>query len=247
KRGVCVEYSHLLIALLKSLGFETRYVSGYVLADDWQPHAWVEVKTPEGWLSVDPTFLEAQNLDNSHIAMYYAESQDRVFDSVSSDKRIKFSSKEEVIPTLMEKLNSRTPVKVSYAFSESENTLTVSLENLENSYKFYSYAVSFPPEISAGEDTIVILAPNQKQTFEYNLNSPSFKEGFTYNIPARITLNDYEIMHDLIIDGAKVKKQSLEFLPAPGKPKNTEICFGPSLLILFSSLSILLVKRGNHA
>ena len=66
KRGVCQDFSHLMISCLRSLGLACRYVSGYILttppagqarlvgAD--ASHAWVSVYCPiNGWIDFDPT------------------------------------------------------------------------------------------------------------------------------------------------------------------------------------------------
>jgi transglutaminase-like putative cysteine protease len=67
--GVCQDYAHVMIAMLRSQGIPARYVSGYFYATDVagggtpdtseitvQTHAWVEVWVPEfGWWAIDPT------------------------------------------------------------------------------------------------------------------------------------------------------------------------------------------------
>jgi transglutaminase-like putative cysteine protease len=66
RRGVCQDFAHFLIAVLRSLGIPARYVSGYLntvpppgKAKVWgadASHAWVSVHGPgSGWLDVDPT------------------------------------------------------------------------------------------------------------------------------------------------------------------------------------------------
>ena len=65
RRGVCQDFTHILLALLRRIGLPCRYVSGYIapraLGEDDGPttiatHAWVEVLLPElGWVGVDPT------------------------------------------------------------------------------------------------------------------------------------------------------------------------------------------------
>ena len=66
RRGVCQDFSHLMIACLRALGLAARYVSGYLLTEPppGQPrligadasHAWVAVWCPGlGWIDVDPT------------------------------------------------------------------------------------------------------------------------------------------------------------------------------------------------
>lgn len=66
RRGVCQDFAHVQIAVLRSLGLAARYVSGYLLthppagaerligAD--ASHAWVSLWCPEvGWVDFDPT------------------------------------------------------------------------------------------------------------------------------------------------------------------------------------------------
>jgi transglutaminase-like putative cysteine protease len=66
RRGVCQDFSHLMLAVLRSLGVPARYVSGYL---NTQPppgkpkvvgadasHAWVAAWDPSaGWIDLDPT------------------------------------------------------------------------------------------------------------------------------------------------------------------------------------------------
>lgn len=59
-RGVCQDYAHIMIGILRTQGIPARYVSGYLnLSDDRsdsQLHAWVEVLIPKvGWRGFDPT------------------------------------------------------------------------------------------------------------------------------------------------------------------------------------------------
>jgi transglutaminase-like putative cysteine protease len=55
-QGVCQDYAHIMLSLLRCLGIPARYVSGHLLGDG-APHAWVEVLlAPAGvWLAYDPT------------------------------------------------------------------------------------------------------------------------------------------------------------------------------------------------
>lgn len=60
--GVCQDFAHVLLALLRQIGIPARYVSGYVCPHDHQlrgegaTHAWVEAWIPSlGWVGVDPT------------------------------------------------------------------------------------------------------------------------------------------------------------------------------------------------
>lgn len=61
-RGVCQDFSHTTLSLLRSVGIPARYVSGYVHSEDaeigvpmvGESHAWVEVWNG-GWEAFDPT------------------------------------------------------------------------------------------------------------------------------------------------------------------------------------------------
>jgi transglutaminase-like putative cysteine protease len=57
-KGVCQDFTHLMIALLRSFGLAARYVSGYIhrANKESQSHAWCEVWLPDlGWVGIDPT------------------------------------------------------------------------------------------------------------------------------------------------------------------------------------------------
>lgn len=56
-QGVCQDFTHLMLALLRSFGVPARYVSGYIHRQaESQSHAWCEVWLPgPGWLGIDPT------------------------------------------------------------------------------------------------------------------------------------------------------------------------------------------------
>jgi len=62
--GVCQDYSHVMIALARSWGIPSRYVSGYLFLEgapgEQSPqgasHAWAEFWLPDiGWIGFDPT------------------------------------------------------------------------------------------------------------------------------------------------------------------------------------------------
>ena len=62
RAGVCQDFAHLMLALLRSLGIPCRYASGYIcpnkngMRGEGATHAWVEVWLPgAGWRGIDPT------------------------------------------------------------------------------------------------------------------------------------------------------------------------------------------------
>lgn len=52
--GVCQDYAHLLIALLRHHHIPARYIVG-VAQGEGESHAWVEVWVGDHWLALDPT------------------------------------------------------------------------------------------------------------------------------------------------------------------------------------------------
>ena len=74
KRGVCQDYAHVMIAVARSWGIPTRYVSGYMhvtglrgeIVPETATHAWVECLLPDlGWFGFDPT--NATTADERHV------------------------------------------------------------------------------------------------------------------------------------------------------------------------------------
>ena len=74
RRGVCQDYAHVMIAIARSWGIPTRYVSGYMhvtglrgeIVPESATHAWVECLIPHlGWFGFDPT--NAGIADERHV------------------------------------------------------------------------------------------------------------------------------------------------------------------------------------
>lgn len=106
KAGVCQDFAHVMLVMLRQVGIPARYVSGYICPKDHElrgegaTHAWVEAYIPfHGWIGLDPT--------NNCIA---------------SDRHVRLA--------VGRHFTDCTPVKGIYKGS-SEHTLEVSV-NIEN-------------------------------------------------------------------------------------------------------------------
>ncbi len=63
RKGVCQDFAHIMIALVRPLGIPCRYISGYLFhqeradrSSESATHAWVEAYLPDiGWVGFDPT------------------------------------------------------------------------------------------------------------------------------------------------------------------------------------------------
>ena len=86
--GVCQDFAHLMLGLLRLSGIPCRYVSGYLHVDRKprevsQSHAWVEVYAPSiGWVPFDPT--HNRTIDERYIVVGHG----RHYDDVPPNKGI---------------------------------------------------------------------------------------------------------------------------------------------------------------
>lgn len=79
RRGVCQDFAHLQIAMLRSLGLAARYVSGYIrtypppgkprLVGADASHAWLSLYCGgAGWIDIDPTNNKLIGADHTTVA-----------------------------------------------------------------------------------------------------------------------------------------------------------------------------------
>jgi transglutaminase-like putative cysteine protease len=86
--GVCQDFAHLMLGLLRLRGIPCRYVSGYLHVErkkrePSQSHAWVEVHAPgAGWVAFDPTHNRA--VDERYVVVGHG----RHYDDVPPNKGI---------------------------------------------------------------------------------------------------------------------------------------------------------------
>jgi len=79
--GVCQDYAHILLALLRKCGIPCRYVAG--LASDYgETHAWVEAWINDRYYGIDPT--RDKLIDEGYIAL----SRGRDFEDCSVERGI---------------------------------------------------------------------------------------------------------------------------------------------------------------
>jgi transglutaminase-like putative cysteine protease len=88
RAGVCQDFTHLMLALLRLRGIPCRYVSGYLhverlAAEPAQSHAWVEFHSPSaGWIPFDPT--HNREVDERYVVVGHG----RHYDDVPPNKGI---------------------------------------------------------------------------------------------------------------------------------------------------------------
>ncbi len=199
RRGVCVEYSHLLISMLNSLGIKTRYINGYVLAGEWQPHAWVEAEIPGyGWLPLDATFNQVGILDSSHVMISYGLDQRSVYDRIVSKS-----------PDIM--LDSETTVKryspvenpkgleASLRYDNQTHVANVNIRNTRNEYVFALYRFSSPREYWGDDTALLLIEPLERVQRGYEVNYETLPEGYVYSVPLEVAANDAKASTQAVI------------------------------------------------
>jgi transglutaminase-like putative cysteine protease len=190
KRGVCVEYTHLLLSLVRSLGFEARYVNGYVKANNWQPHAWTEIFVPEyGWLPADPTFGQVGTLDNTHVAINYGLDQASAFDLlVTQDPEARIEVSGKVSENFLSE--DQKGVNIGLDFQAKDSYAEVKLTNTRPDFVFGSY-LFYAPGGSGQINSSVVLLPPLQTTYRYHVvNYSLFEQGYLSDIPLSASFND---------------------------------------------------------
>ncbi|GAA4964756.1 transglutaminase family protein [Algibacter aquimarinus] len=76
KKGVCQDFTNVLLQMVKMAGIPARYVSGYICPNDditrgeGATHAWIEAYIPfYGWLGIDPTNNAIANENHVRLAV----------------------------------------------------------------------------------------------------------------------------------------------------------------------------------
>jgi transglutaminase-like putative cysteine protease len=200
RRGVCVEYTHLLISLARSLGFQTRYVSGYVYSNTWQPHAWAEIYLPgHGWLPADATFGQAGVLDSTHLAIRKSDDQSASYDLLlSQDEDVDIQARD----SLEVGFESEDPKGVSIGLHMDEQTYVaeVAIANSRPDYVLGSFSLALPDNFGGEKTSVLLLRPNETLRLYQGLNHSLFAEGFYYTVPVYASFNDAQDDDTLTVD-----------------------------------------------
>jgi transglutaminase-like putative cysteine protease len=97
RAGVCQDFTHLMLALLRRRGIPCRYVSGYLHVESEsgqaaQSHAWIEFHSPgAGWIPFDPT--HNREIDERYVIVGHG----RHYDDVPPNKGIYRGNAEETL------------------------------------------------------------------------------------------------------------------------------------------------------
>lgn len=203
RRGTCDEFSHLLIAMLRSVNIPARFVAGLVYTGEtWGMHAWVEAAIDGEWVALDPTYGEAGRIDATHAVFSYGVDQDDIKSEIRA--RSNGLSGASLDGTAITPVPS-VQILSRGNFSQDRFTMSVSVPSgrvgegsLENVSVVVSGAkeptgvslsISAPRELSVlnGANRLVYLAPGQTRSASWRVLVPAdLNEGYVYRYPITV-------------------------------------------------------------
>ncbi len=232
RRGVCVEYTHLLISMARSAGFDTRYVSGYVYANTWQPHAWAEIYVPGyGWLPADATFGQVGVLDGTHLAIVLGDDQSSAYDLLLSDSGATAVARDSVTTDFLS--NNTRGVEVRMHTDNYTYAVAVEVANTRPEYVFGTYTFLPARTYAEPESDLVLLTPNEIMRKQYVINSSLFDEGYTYALPFSASFNDARADQEMVVSRP----------PQDAVQAGAGQCGAPSAILLLVLLPACLAAR----
>jgi transglutaminase-like putative cysteine protease len=117
--GVCQDFTHLMLGLLRLRQIPCRYVSGYLHVSPGegevaQSHAWIEFHSPAaGWVPFDPT--HNRPVDDHYVVVGHG----RHYDDVPPNKGIFRGNADEILRTEV-RTQASTPKDISALHEEME-------------------------------------------------------------------------------------------------------------------------------
>ena len=113
--GVCQDFAHLMLALLRLRQIPCRYVSGYLHVEPSngetaQSHAWIEFHSPTaGWIPFDPT--HNREIDERYVVVGHG----RHYDDVPPNKGIYRGNADEGLGAhVVTRVSARKPISTLY-------------------------------------------------------------------------------------------------------------------------------------
>jgi len=201
KKGVCSEYTTLLIALCRAVGIPARYVSGEAYSNlealkGFGEHAWAEVYFPGyGWVPFDSTYAEYGMVDASHIALKKSVDSDEPsssFEWLGNDADLTpgelditaeiVSSGEKIEPFV--RLDPYVTPELAIG---SYGLLSVDITNLLNIYVATTIDLSKTEELSVEDSQKhVYLSPFETKTLQWIFKTDDLAENMIYEFPVFI-------------------------------------------------------------
>ena len=197
RKGVCNQYSHLDMALLRAQGISSRFVAGWVYSGKaWGPHAWTEVLLDGKWTPADATYNEVDTLDGSHVIFAYGYDQADIKEeltrglTMSKQQEIAFVSFEK--PRQFFKLSVTAPESVG---SNASEKITVRLKNGDSKPHAVPLSLFVPSDskeleikiVGSPYSKLVFLPPQGERQVSWDLLFPKLDENFIYNFTLQVS------------------------------------------------------------
>jgi hypothetical protein len=210
RESVCVGQAQLMMAFARSLGIETRYVSGYAFSDGWQEHAWAEFLIGDQWIAADPNFREFGYLDARHIIGSYSQDQTGRVDRLKAKGG--FFSFEAMVHIQISESSPFPPIASAYAaFDGTEFTTIVS--NSQPNYITPTIKISFPSHFHPEDNKVLFISPGGRAALSYNLNTDSLDSEGSYSIPYMIIMQGTDISDTITIQRGSYTAQESSACP----------------------------------
>jgi len=197
REGTCDEFSHLLIAMLRSQGIPAKFVAGFVYSgEEWVAHAWVEAAVGGKWVPFDPTFDEAIVLDGTHLKFAEGKDQSEIREEITGRGVGLDLSTASITRRSNLSFSSRTPFENLFALTAEgpseqlgEGSLAVisaTVSNLASRALAAPLSIVVPEEarVVSNKDVLVFLEPSESKQVNWTVVLPaSLAEGYSYTFP----------------------------------------------------------------
>ncbi|MFH1056360.1 MAG: transglutaminase-like domain-containing protein [Candidatus Micrarchaeota archaeon] len=195
RKGVCNQYAHLDMALLRAAGIPSRFAAGWVYSGkEWAPHAWVEVLIGGKWIPADPTYNEAGLLDGTHVLFAHGFDQLDIKEELSKGLEMEKKQNIEIVswnkPRGFFSLALSAPQKIGSSASEKITVSLVNKDSKEHAVPLFLGVPTQPPElavkVAGSQSKLVFLPANGMAETEWNVLFPKLEDSFTYNFALQV-------------------------------------------------------------
>ena len=218
--GVCNEFSHLFIAMVRSIGIPARFVGGFVYSgEEWAPHAWAEVAYNGEWISFDPTYNEGYLLDGTHFKFASGFDQSNVKEQLSFSKSsgdVEITRSHTIKFTNIKQFNHAPLIQIkgkSELNATSGEVVKITTELSANSFsKILPISIAMPKEVkNTGETTALLYLDDSQSSVEWNVLMPNDLEPqYKYVYPVVFSTLGEDT--NITINAAKGKLEDAYFL-----------------------------------
>ncbi len=221
KRGVCDEYTNLLIAFCRALNIPARYVSGVAysnIKNNFGPHAWAEVYMPgHGWIPFDATYAQNGRVDATHVVLSRTiDTTNSVVYSYQSSVDIDtepLSIGAEVVEKI-DKIEPKSEINLRLLKNNvgvrSYVPLQVELTNPESYYLPIGVYLTKSPGLYGTNTKEIILAPGESKSVFFIVDTKDeAKEGYAYEATVEVKTSDNNKEDALLLFSKSYTEQTL--------------------------------------